>query len=274
LPSTTNCEAHGRSYIIMKKQTSFFIPLAFFSCALALELLIVPSLLTKVQAQQDLPNQSEAIFNSLLAGVTFNPPRDGRPDDTAGGASRGNGCPQEVINIGGCITPLIPNTNKGLTVSDRPTFLFYLPKTSAKELFFSLRDENNNDHYQTKIPINGQSGIVSFQLPNNAPSLEVGKNYRWTFILIGLNGLRPDSPGVKGVIKRVEANPAMNNQLQNGTLLERAAWYGKNGIWFDTVQMLAEAKRSQPTDEKIARNWQQFLKLAGLEAIASKPLLN
>jgi hypothetical protein len=258
----------------MTKQNSFFIPLTLFSCALSLGQLIVPSLLSTVQAQQDLPNQPEAISSNLLAGVTFNPPKDGKPDDTAGGASRGNSCPQEIINQVGCIIPLMPNTNKGLTVSDRPTFLFYLPETSAKEIFFSLADENNNNQYQTKIPITGQSGIIRFQLPNNSPSLEIGKNYKWTFVLIGTNGLRPDSPGVQGQIQRVEANPAINSQLQNGTLLERAAWYGKNGIWFETVQMLAEAKRAQPTDAKIASNWQQLLKLAGLEAIASKPLLN
>lgn len=258
----------------MTKQKSWLSPLTLFSCALSLELVIVPSLLTKVQAQQDLPNEAEAISSSLFAGVTFNPPRDGKPDDTAGGASRGNGCPQELLNIGGCITPLMPGTNKGLTVSDRPTFLFYLPETSAKEIFFSLADENNNNHYQTKITLNGKSGIVSFQLPNNAPTLEIGKNYKWTFVLIGAQGLRPDSPGVQGQIRRIKANSAMNSQLQKATLLERAALYGKNGIWFETVLMLAEAKRLQPSDATIASNWQELLKLAGLEAIASKPLLN
>lgn len=258
----------------MTKKQSFFLPITLFSCALSLELLIVPSLFTKVQAQQELPNEAEAIPTNLFAGVTFNPPRDGRPDDTAGGASRGNGCPQEIINIGGCITPVMPNSNKGLTVSERPTFLFYIPETSAKEIFFSLADENKNNHYQTTIPINGKSGIVSFQLPTNAPTLAVGKNYKWTFVLVGEQGLRPDSPGVQGEIQRVEASSIMSSQLQKGTLLERAALYAQNGIWIETVQMLAEAKRSQPSDAQIASNWQQLLKLAGLEAIANKPLLN
>ncbi|MFB8791866.1 MAG: DUF928 domain-containing protein [Potamolinea sp.] len=258
----------------MTKQKSFFIPLTLLGAALSIELVIVPGFSTKILAQSELANSSQSIPSSLFAGVTFEPPRDGKPDDTAGGASRGNGCPQEIINIGGCITPLMPATNNGLTVSERPTFLLYIPETSAKEIFFSLSDENNNTHYQTKIPITGKAGIVNFQLPNNAPSLLIGKNYKWTFVLIDSQGLRPDSPGVQGKIRRVEPNPVMLSQLQNKTLLERAALYGKNGIWFETLQSLAEARKSQPSDANLATTWQELLKSAGLQAIATKPILN
>lgn len=253
----------------MTKQKYFFIPLTLFSSALCLELIILPSLLTKVKAQSELVNKPETISSTLLANVTFDPPKDGKPDDTAGGASRRRDYP-----LDGYITALTPYSNNGLTVSERPTFLFYLPETSAKEIFFSLQDEDKNYFYQTKIPIIGKSGIVRFQLPNDAPSLEIGKNYQWTFILVSRQGLNPDSTGVQGKIQRVAANPIMLSQLQNRTLLERAALYGKNGIWFETIMSLAEARRTQPKDTNIVTNWQELLKSVGLEAIATQPLLN
>jgi hypothetical protein len=245
-----------------------------FAVSLSLELIIVPSLLTSVNAESNSKNQSENIQGRLAADVTFEPPGSGKPDDTAGGASRGGGCPQEVISVGGCVIPLMPGNKEGLTTTGRPTFFIYLPENSAKQVFFSLVDENNKNHYQTKISLSGKSGIVQFTLPENAPALEVGKNYRWAFVVIGEQGLRPDSPAVQGRIRRIQPDSALQNQLQNVTAIERAALYGKNGIWHETLASLAEARKLQPNDAKLIGEWERLLKSVGLEAIASQPLLN
>lgn len=245
-----------------------------FAVTLFLELVIVPSFLTSVNAESNSTNQSENIQNSLRNDVTFDPPGSGKPDDTAGGASRGGGCPQEVTSLGGCVVPLMPTNTEGLTTSERPTFFIYVPENSAKEVFFSLIDENNKNHYQTKIPLTGKSGILQFTLPENTPPLEVGKNYRWTFIAIGEQGLRPDSPGVQGKIRRIEPDATLRAQIPNVTPIERAALYGKNGIWYETVASLAEARKLQPSNADLVTKWEQLLKSVGLEAIASQPLLN
>jgi Domain of Unknown Function (DUF928) len=254
-------------------QPTLVQPLTLFSLALCLGLGIVSSLLTQVQAQSEPENPAQALLGRSFANVTFDPPGDGQPDDTAGGASRGGGCPVEVTNLGGCIMPVMPITKTGLTVAEHPTLFIYVPATSANALFFSLRDENNNHLYQTEIPLTGKSGIVSVKLPDNAPGLEIGKSYRWAFALIGSEGLKPDSPGVEGKIKRVELNLAPKSELEMVKPLERAVLYGKNGVWYDTVTALAEALRSQPNDANLAAAWEDLLKSVGLNAIATQPLL-
>lgn len=253
-------------------KTKNLISVSLFSIALSLELAIVPGFLTKVQAQSNSTNQSQVIPDQSVASVTFDPPAGDRPDDTAGGASRGEGCPQESVGV--CVVPLMPNTKNGLTIAERPTFFVYVPQTSAKEIFFGLIDENNNNYYQTKIPLDGKSGILRFQLPDNAPALEAGKNYRWTFIIIGDQGLRADSRGVEGNIQRVVANPTLVSQLQNKSLVQQAALYGKNGIWYETLTSLAEARKSNPNDDKLLVTWQNLLNSVGLNAIATKPLID
>ncbi|MFB2981470.1 DUF928 domain-containing protein [Microseira sp. BLCC-F43] len=256
----------------MAKQKSIQF-LGLLSTALFLELVVAPSLLTKVQAQTASQNSAQTQRISTLARVTFEPPGDGKPDDTAGGASRNGGCLQGVTNSGGCIVPLMPATKDGLTTTERPTFFVYVADSAAKELFFSLRDDRDNAVYQAKIPINGQTGIVSVKLPDNAPALEVGKTYQWAFIMVGEQGLRPDSPGVRGEVRRVELNPELKSEIAQGKPLERAELYGKNGIWFDTVATLAQARREQPNDTTLVANWQDLLKSVGLDAIAKEPLL-
>ena len=255
-------------------QQKSFSTLTLFAFFLSLGLIIVPSFFTKVSAQSESVNQSKTLAGTSIGRVTFEPPGSGQPDDTAGGASRGDECPQAVIATGGCVTPLVPIATSKLTVAEHPTFLVYVPQTSAKEIFFGLVDENNNFHYQAKIPISSQEGILSFKLPDDAPPLEIDKNYRWTFIIIGEQGLRPGSPGVQGEIRRVRPPSELISQIQNKPLLERAALYAKNGIWFDTVASLAEAKRLEPSEATLASTWQELLNSAGLEAIATKPLLN
>lgn len=254
-------------------QQKIFSHLRLFALSLSLGIIIVPSFLTKVRAQSEAVSQSQSIVGTSIARITFEPPGEGKPDDTAGGASRGDGCPQEILAVGRCVTPLMPAIKNSLTVAEHPTFFVYVPQTSAREIFFGLVDENNNSHYQIKIPIESKSGILSFKLPDNAPPLEIGKNYRWTFIIVGDQGLRPDSPGVRGEIRRISPNAELMSQLQNQPLLERAALYGKNGIWYDMVASLAEARREEPGNATLVSTWQELLNSAGLEAIATKPFL-
>ena len=251
-----------------------FLPITLFSSALFLELVVAPSLFAKVQAESQTANQAQIIQDSSIARVTFDPPGTGKPDDTAGGASRGGGCPQEVVTKGGCVIPVMPNTAEGLTVAEHPTFFVYIPETSAKEIFFSLVDENQVTQYQTKIPITNKGGVMAFKLPDSAPPLVVGKNYQWTFIVIGDLGLRPDSPGVQGGIKRIEPASTLIGELQNKNLVERAALYAKNGIWYDTITSLASASKAQSSTANITPIWQDLLTSVGLQEIANKPLLN
>lgn len=254
-------------------RTKFFRPLTLLSLiALSLEIAIASSWPTPAQAQSK-PSSNPTTTRKASGRVTFDPPGNGKPQETAGGASRGAQCAQEQATLGGCVTLLVPATQEGLTTAERPTFFAYLPETSAKQVFFSLVDENKNTQYQTKIDLNGTGGILSFQLPADAPALQVGKNYQWSLIVIGPQGLRPDSPAVQGSVRRVELNPTLKAQVETATPLERAALYGKQGIWFDTLASLAEVRREQPSDASLAANWQELLTSVGLNAIAAKPLL-
>lgn len=247
------------------------LPIALLSTGLFLGMAFVAGFQPSAKAQT---SQVAGLPDASVLRITFDPPGPGKPKDTAGGASRdGRQCAQELAAASSCVKPLMPATQEGLTVAERPVFLAYVPQTSAKQVFFSLVDENNQNIYQTKVPITGNSGILSVQLPDTAPALEVGKNYHWTFIIVSEQGLRPDSPGVQGSIKRIEANTTLKSQLANASPLERAALYGKAGIWVDTIGTLAALRKSQPQDVTLAENWKQLLTSVGLEAIANQPLL-
>lgn len=251
-----------------------YLPLKLLSVSLSLKLLFIAGLPTQVQAQPESAIADKTIPSRSIVSVTFDPPKGGQPDNTEGGASRDGGtCPQDSKASHQSVTLLLPSNHYGLTVAERPTFFVYVPQTSAQKAFFVLQDENENYYYQKNVQVPGTAGIISFKLPSDAPVIEIGKSYKWSFVLMCGESVRPDSPRGEGRIQRIEKNSALSSQLEKLSPLERAALYGKDGIWYDTLTSLAQLRRSQSKDLTLAANWEELLRSVGLEAIATEPLL-
>ena len=169
------------------------------------------------------------------------------------------------------LVPLIPTSAKGLTVSSHPTVLAYLPETSANTILFSWRDENKNDHYQVILPLNHSGGVISLTLPEDAPPLEVGKNYHWALAIIPNNKLKPDTPTIEGQIQRVALGSEIRDRLEVANPLETAVIYGEAGIWYETVATLAQLTTAAPDDHNLKSNWEYLLTSVGLEKISQVP---
>ncbi|MGL5804005.1 MAG: DUF928 domain-containing protein, partial [Xenococcaceae cyanobacterium] len=136
-----------------------------------------------------------------------------------------------------------------------------------------------NDFYQSKITLEKKTGIVKINLPSDAPGLEIGKDYQWSVALMSGSTLKPDTPFVRGFVRRINAESTFKEQLSRATALERASAYGQAGLWYETVATLADLKQDDcvalPTadrnDANITSQWQQLLTSVGLEKIATQP---
>lgn len=204
--------------------------------------------------------------------VTFQPPANqGNPRQTTGGASRNPGqCPMDAKTSSKTIEALVPNNNNGLTVADRPTIYVYVPPTVAPEVYFSLEDQNRNPHFQTNVSLDGGDGIVAVQLPEDAPPLEMGKDYQWHFVVKCNGRLGPRNPIASGWIRRV---PSRNINAE-GTPEQIASAYGGAGIWYDTLATLMKAREAQPEDANLADELQELLSSVGLQEIASASVVS
>ena len=114
--------------------------------------------------------------------------------------------------------------------------------TSAKKAFFSLQDEDTNHHYQTTLHLPEKSGVVEVKLPNSAPALKTGKNYKWSLVIICTEDLEPDSPSVSGWIRRVEPNRSLARQQNQTSQLESISKLAEAGIWYDALSNLAQLR--------------------------------
>lgn len=260
------------------------------SVALLLQTAVLPSFAPEAQAT---PKTQNSFSLARKRQVVFVP--KGSPDRTTGGGRRDNGvCPQDesasksavVKTLDQRLAPIVPayeaeakkpGTNWGLTVSANPTYLVYVPKTSAKTAEFTLRLQETNkrqkDLYSVKVALPQTPGIVSIQLPSNAPALEVGKVYVWGLQLAcTANVPDPNDPSVQGVIRRVEPDASLKGTAGKPRSLDQVELYAKAGIWYDTVAELAMLRNAKPNDAELDSVWKGLLEPAGLGPITSVPL--
>ncbi|MBW4548637.1 MAG: DUF928 domain-containing protein [Symplocastrum torsivum CPER-KK1] len=218
----------------------------------------------------------------------FPAPDEVAPGSRTGEASRARGgCPRVTTPLTALMpvtkgtssgqsastTPTTSESVYGLTVAERPTFWFYVPYplTSSRPVEFVLQDEDGNDIYQTQFTESGTvPGVVGLQLPPTVDPLEVGKRYRWYFLIY----CNPEEPTfVEGWVERVALNPTLKTQLDQATTpQQKADLYAQAGIWYEAVTTLAELRRQKPNDQALNAQWLELLQSVDLEAIATEPV--
>jgi hypothetical protein len=207
--------------------------------------------------------------NSDRFGGFFAPQGKAMPRDSEGGASRGqcqpnNNGPQQAVRL------LIPQGNNGLTTASHPTFLAHINQAASQQVFFSLKNADESYFYEMSLPLPAShSGRVAFQLPETAPPLSLEESYRWSVALLCGSQLGPDSPWASGWIERVAPDPAQAETLATLSPLEQASYLGRQGLWYDTVETLANLQENQP-GAAVEAAWTQLMQEAGLDLTAEQ----
>ena len=214
--------------------------------------------------------------------ILFRPPREeSKPEKTEGAASRNNRvCSQDIAarNLElqsqrrSNLTAVVPDGDYGLTVAERPTFWVSLPTTSAKKVILTLKENGHNPHWQQSANLKEKAGIIGIKLANEAPALEIGKEYQWTIILVCGNQPHPNDPVVTAKIKRVnKLQIVRDSSFDDYTALERATVYAREGIWYDSLDILI-AEKSSLTDWN--NLWFNYLQSAGLAELGDEPIID
>jgi hypothetical protein len=213
------------------------------------------------------------LWNGLetAAIAQYVPPDVGLPGRREGGGTRGD-CFQNAQQL----TALMPETNYGVTLSDYPTFLFYLPEIPEASVEFLLLDQDGNEIYQSAYQVSTGAGIMSLSLPETAglPPLEVGKRYEWIFSLVCDPLDRSGDVFVSGWVERKDEDLALSTTLESTPESDRPNTYAQSGIWYDAIESLVDMRRADPSNPELMREWDVLLTSVGLEELADKPFVN
>ncbi|MBE9042050.1 DUF928 domain-containing protein [Oscillatoriales cyanobacterium LEGE 11467] len=247
--------------------------ISFRAIVLSLTVIFLQSV-PPVRAQNSSLQRDRSAANLTSPIIHFEPANDDSADrdgDSLGGASRPatQKCQQDTA-YPLPMTPLLPDSSRGLTVATHPTFFVYIPPTSAPKAYFIIKDTTNDlEVYQTMLPLTQTAGVIGIELPDSAPPLEVGKTYRW-FVGLLCQPSQTDLPIVEGNIERIELDSELT---VNASLEEQAVSYGASGIWYDTIERVVQLRQQQPDNEMLSRTWWELLDSVGLAEIAIQPML-
>lgn len=165
----------------MKKIIKFLIHLTSIAAVVSSATLNISQLAAVGQPNLDLPPGQPP---TEPGGPRFIQPTEEIDDLPAGTVRslRGGCASRSQLSL----TALVPKNKIARTVSDYPTFFFYLPQTEAELAEFILEDESGNQIYQQDLTIKNLSGVIGLSIPanTNVPPLEVGKNYTWKFTVV------------------------------------------------------------------------------------------
>lgn len=173
------------------------------------------------------------------------------------------------------LTALVPQNKVARTVSDYPTFFFYLPKTEAKSAEFMLLDKSGKPIYQQTLTISNLSGVIGISIPanKNVNPLKVGESYRWSFTVICDSEDRSIDLTELGTVRRVELSADIRSQLEKANPRQKTVIYAENGIWQDALSNVAAALRAQPSDAALKADWESLLDSVTLGKIAKEPIV-
>lgn len=210
--------------------------------------------------------ESELVTNSTIPDKVvfqenFDPPGEPQPKTTSGAGSRDS---QRCSFEEEPIKPLMPKSNFGLTFEEHPSIFIYLPKTSAKRVVLSLRDETSNSYQRAFLPITTSERIVSFKLPTEKLPLKTGKNYQWSLVVVCGKKVQPDDPTFSGWVQRVAKTPLFDRELANKAPIWQAKWYGERGYWYEMLMAIEEAKKAQPNNAQLNALLRKFWQWQGL----------
>jgi hypothetical protein len=146
------------------------------------------------------------------------------------------------------------------TTTAYPTFLFFVPTTSARQAQFVLRGSDRNKIYRQTFVLSGQSGILRVALPINSSigELAVGQTYKWEFNIICDPSDRNNDDFVVGSLQRVALPNAHQDRLPI-SLRDRPSFYRVKGLNYDELVTLDALRREDPTNGEIQTDWESLL---------------
>ncbi|HAA26361.1 MAG TPA: hypothetical protein DCE56_00150 [Cyanobacteria bacterium UBA8553] len=182
---------------------------------------------------------SLALVVTPAALASYVPPSDQQPVPperrSDGGTTRGCNTQEEMS-----LTLLAPQNHVGQTISQRPTFAWFLRGSGSFEVKFAIDElvpgsnQKKEIHAKSFKSSSGMTKLVPFS--KDEPGLEVGKDYVWRVVVY----CEPGKPTIgfdeSARIKVVEMPPALPSQVDKAaTSAEKANIYAQAGMWYDAL---------------------------------------
>lgn len=184
-----------------------------------------------------------SLFTAIPLTVLANnkkPPPDQAPTSGRSSGSRGCGTTVASNQAVPALILLSPTSSPAQTVLTRPTFAWFVRDDASVPIEFRLYERENNGYKLVQEikddTFKSTSGITVLTLPSSAPSLSVGKQYRWQVALVCDKARPSGNLFASSDIQVVPVQPSLKSQLERvRDNLGQAKLYAQEKLWFDAL---------------------------------------
>jgi hypothetical protein len=200
--------------------------------------------------------------NTGFAGFNYKPPLRGAPSSRVGGGTRG-------IGVDTTLTVLAPD-HPGLTVQSQPTLYWFVSGASDTPLEVAINaPQSVQPLFERKLQSPNAAGFYSLALADYGVVLQPDIEYEWFVALVPDAEQRSNDVLSGGVIKRIEPDAAMQQQLTASSGSERARLYAEHGLWYDMIASLNEQIAVDPKNAELHQARAALLEQVGLDQAAA-----
>lgn len=132
-----------------------------------------------------------------------------------------------------------------------------------------LLSEQGTTLREKSIPAPAQPGVFAIPLPE---SLQPGQRYQWSLAVMpvcDLTKLRI----ISGWVERRSLPVAETQRLQRLKPTEQIQFYARRGLWYDTLNAMAQRRQAQPHDSQWQEDWVRLLQAIQLPRYADAPIV-
>lgn len=200
-----------------------------------------------------------------LAGATafvYKPPQRGAPARRVGGATRGSGAADLVLNV------LVPEQT-GLTTQAQPTLYWYASKPSSTLVEVSVIADDAELPLLSRDFAITPGGVQSIDLAKYGITLKPETDYEWFVSVVSDPAQRSRDITSGGTIRRVAADAAVLARVAAAGEREAPGVYAEAGLWYDAIDALSRLIERIPGDAELRARRAALLEQVGLRAAAA-----
>lgn len=191
-------------------------------------------------ARADNPTSGTA----ATGGFVYKPPLRGAPSRRVGGATRGSGSADFVLNV------LAPDQT-GFTTQAQPTLYWYAsgPATASVEVTV-IAEVAEQPLLSSNLEVT-QGGVQSFNLAKHGVTLKPDTEYEWFVSVVPDATQRSKDLTSGATIQRVAGDPAVLARAAAAGERDLPRIYAEAGLWYDAIDALSRLIESHPGDTEL-----------------------
>lgn len=165
---------------------------------------------------------------------------------------------------------LLAPEHVGLTTREQPSIFWFQSKPVKTRIELTLVQDKRLvpvcEIHLDEVP---RAGIQRLRLADYGVRLAVGIEYRCTVALVVDESSRSRDIVASSIIKRVEPFPTLKARLAAAAFAEKPFIYASEGIWFDSIEELAELIETGPDPRRFHRQRSALLEQVKLADAAA-----